>query len=162
VRAALALALALLAFGCGPWQLPQDPPGPAPDPSQGLELVDDAAVFEFYERASAFYGRLARRRFDSIETYQDEALRGFFRSEASFSDYYADLAGALVERHFEKSRPISLEVLELRLEGPGRGFVQVRVVGDDGRPLRRGRVWLLRNDRWERVEGVWRIAPGRG
>jgi hypothetical protein len=162
VKSAPALALALLGLGCGLWPFPQDPSGPAPDPSQGLELVDDKAVFEFYERASAFYGRLARRRFDSIETYQDEALRGFFRSEVSYSDYYAELAGALVEAHFEKNRPISLEVLELRLEGPGRGFVHARIVGEDGRPLRRGKVWLERNDRWERVEGVWRIAPGRG
>ena len=162
MKTAPALALALLAFGCGLWPFSEEASGPAPDPSQGLELVDDAAVFEFYERASAFYGRLARRRFDSIETYQDEALRNFFRSEATYTDYYADLAGALVEAHFEKNRPISLEVLELRLEGPGRGFVHARIIGEDGRPLRRGKVRLERNDRWERVEGVWRIAPGRG
>jgi hypothetical protein len=80
----------------------------------------------------------------------------------SYSDYYADLADALVEAHFEKNRPISLEVLELRLEGPGRGFVHARIVGEDGRPLRRGKVELERNDRWERVDGVWRIALGRG
>jgi hypothetical protein len=152
----------VLAFGCGLWPFSEQPAGPAPDPSQGIQLVDDAAVLEFYARASAFYGRLARRRFDSIETYQDEALRGFFSSEANYADYYADLAGALVEAQFEKNRPLSLEVLELRLEGPGRGHVHTRIVGDDGRPLRPGRVRLERNDRWERVDGVWRIAPGRG
>jgi len=152
----------VLVFGCGLWPFSEQAAEPAPDPSQGLELVDDAAVFEFYERASAFYGRLARRRFDSIETYQDEALRGFFRTDVNYSDYYADLAGALVAAHFEKNRPLSLEVLELRLEGPGRGHVHTRIVGDDGRPLRPGRVVLERNDRWERSEGVWRIAPGRG
>jgi hypothetical protein len=156
------LLAAVLAFGCGLWPLSEQAAGPAPDPSQGIELVDDAAVFEFHARASAFYGRLARRRFDSIETYQDDALRDFFRTDVDYSDYYADLAGALVEAHFEKNRPLSLEVLELRLEGPGRGQVHTRIVGDDGRPLRPGRVRLERNDRWERIEGVWRIAPGRG
>ena len=154
--------LALLLVGCGGW-----PPfaglgaEPLADPSQGIELVEQGAVVDFYVRASAFYGRLARRRFDSIETFQDEALRGFFRSETSYMDYYAELAGALVEAHVEKNRPLSLEVLELRLEGPGRGHVHARIVGDDGRPLRPGHVQLERNDRWERVEGVWRIAPGR-
>ena len=156
-----ALAALLLVFGCGGWPFSREPAGPAPDPEQGIELVDDAAVLEFYERASTFYARLARRRFDSIETYQDELLRGFFRSEAAYADYYADLADALVEAHFEKNRPVSLEVIELRLEGPGRGHVHTQIIGEDGRPLRRGRVQLERTDRWERLEGVWRIAPGR-
>ena len=156
-----ALLAALLAVGCGLWPFSGDGPGPPPDPSKGIELVDDAAVFEFYERASAFYGRLARRRFDSIETFQDEALRDFFRSDVTYSDYYADLASALVEANFEKNRPLSLEVLELRLEGPGRGHVHTRIIGEDGRPLRRGKVRLERHDRWEHVDGAWRIAPGR-
>jgi hypothetical protein len=163
VRRASALLAALLALACGGW-----PPfagagsPPPPDPEQGIQLVDDPAVLEFYERASAFYGRLARRRFDSIETFQDEALRGFFRDEAAYSDYYADLTGALVEAHFEKNRPLSLEVLEMRLEGPGRARVETRITGEDGRPLRPGTVQLDRVDRWERSDGRWRIVPGRG
>jgi len=163
MRRARAAALTLLALGCGSW-----PPfggagsGPVPDAAQGIELVGEGAVVEFYERASAFYGRLARRRFDSIETYQDEALRSFFRNEAAYADYYADLTGALVKAHFEKNRPLELEVLELRLEGPGRARVQTRITGEDGRPLRRGRVHLERTDRWERSEGTWRIEPGKG
>ena len=161
-RARAALA-ALLALGCGGW-----PPfagaglGPAPDSSQGIQVVEDAAVLEFYERASAFYGRLARRRFDSIETYQDEALRDFFRNETAYADYYADLTAALAEAHFEKNRPLALEVLELRLEGPGRARVETRITGEDGRPLRPGNVHLDRTDRWERSDGAWRIEPGRG
>jgi hypothetical protein len=163
VRRAVALVLGLLALGCGSWPpFGGAGPGPAPDASQGIELVGEGAVVEFYERASAFYGRLARRRFDSIETYQDEALRDFFRSEEAYADYYADLTGALVEAHFEKNRPIALEVLELRLEGPGRARVQTRITGADGRPLRRGNVHLERTDRWERTDGTWRIEPGKG
>jgi hypothetical protein len=152
----------VLALGCGGW-----PPfggaggAPAADAEQGIQLVEDPTLLEFYDRASAFYGRLARRRFDSIETFQDEALRDFFRDEAAYADYYADLTSALVEAHFEKNRPLALEVAELRLEGPGRARVIARIVGDDGRPLRPGHVQLERNDRWERLDGVWRIVPGR-
>jgi len=159
-RAALA---AVLALGCGGWPpfagLGDDLP---PDSAQGIQLVEQGAVVDFYERASSFYGRLARRRFDSIETYQDEALRGFFRNEQTYADYYADLAAALVAAHFEKNRPLVLEVVELQLEGPGRAHVQARISGEDSRPLRRGTVHLDRTDRWERSDGVWRIEPGRG
>jgi len=161
VRLAVALA-ATLAAGCALWPFRGDGPGPVPDPAHGLEVVDDHAVLEFYERASNFYGRLARRRFDDIQTYQDEVLRDHFVSEAAFSDYYAELAAALVEAHFEKNRPLSLEVLELRLEGPGQARVSTLFVGQDGRPLRRGQVHLERTDRWERIDGAWKIVPGRG
>jgi hypothetical protein len=157
-RAALAC---LLALGCGGWPFGRVDEV-APDDSRGIELVESGAVVDFYERASAFYGRLARRRFDSIETFQDEALRGFFRDEKAYSDYYADLAAALVEAHFEKNRPLVLEVVEVQLEGPGRARVQARISGEDGRPLRRGTVHLDRIDRWERSDGTWRIEPGRG
>src|SRR5262249_23067454 len=128
----------------------------------GIELVQEGAVAEFYERASAFYGRLARRRFDSIETYQDEALRGFFVNQEAYSDYYADLTGALVEAHFDKNRPLELEVVEVRLEAPGVARVEAQIVGKDGRPLRRGKVRIERIDRWERIDGTWRIQPGPG
>jgi hypothetical protein len=155
-----ALLAGLLLLGCSGWP-PFGGGGEGVDAEQRIELVDDPAVLEFYERAAAFYGRLARRRFDSIETYQDEALRDFFASETAYADYYADLTGALAEAHFEKNRPLALEVLELRLEGPGRARVITRIVGEDGRPLRPGRVQIERNDRWERSDGVWRIEPGR-
>lgn len=157
MRRAAWLAAAVLALGCA-----GSAGEPPPDASQGIELVQEGAVVEFYERASAFYGRLARRRFDSIETYQDEGLRSFFRDEASYADYYADLTSALAEAHFEKNRPLALEVVELQLEGPGRARVQTRISGEDSRPLRRGTVHLDRTDRWERSDGNWRIEPGKG
>jgi len=156
-----ALLAACLSLGCGLWPFGGDGPGPAPDPEHGLELVDDPALLEFHVRATAFYGRLARRRFDSIQTYQDEKLRDFFRTETAFADYYADLTSALSEAHFEKNRPIALAVVEFALEGPGRARVVTRFVGEDGRPLRRGEVELERSDRWERIDGAWWIVPGR-
>jgi hypothetical protein len=154
--------VASLGLGCGLWPFGGDGPGPAPDPAHGLELVQDPALLEFHARASAFYGRLARRRFDSIQTYQDETLRDFFRSEVTFADYYADLTSALVDANFEKNRPIALHVVEFALDGPGRARVLTRFVGEDGRPLRRGEVELERSDRWERIDGAWWIVPGRG
>jgi hypothetical protein len=156
-RAWAALLFALGASGC----LGGEPEVP-PDPALGIELVEDPAVIDFYARAEAFYDRLARRRFDSVETFQDELLRGYFANEEAYSDYYADLAAALVAANVAQSRPIRLSVLELRLEGPGRGRVQAEIVGEDGRPLRPGTVSLQRVDRWERIDGVWRIVPGRG
>jgi hypothetical protein len=157
-----AVLVACLMLGCGLWPFGGDGAGPPPDPAHGLALVDDAALLEFHQRATAFYTRLAKRRFDSIQTYQDEALRDHFRSEEAFADYYADLTSALVEAHFEKNRPVALEVVEFALEGPGRARVVVRLLGEDGRPLRRGSVQLERNDRWERIDGAWWIVPGRG
>jgi hypothetical protein len=157
-----AVLVACLALGCGLWPIGGDGSQVPPDPEQGLVLVDDAALLEFHERAVAFYDRLAKRRFDSLQTYQDEGLRDYFRTEAAFADYYADLTSALVEAHFEKNRPVSLEVLEFALEGPGRARVVARFVGEDGRPLRTGKVQFERSDRWERIDGAWWIVPGRG
>jgi hypothetical protein len=154
------LLVACCALGCGLWPFSGDGAGVAPDPAHGLVLVEDPALLEFHGRAAAFYERLARRRFDSIQTYQDEILRDHFRSEESFADYYADLTSALVEAHFEKNRPVALEVSEFALEAPGRARVVTRFLGQDGRPLRRGTVRLERSDRWERIDGAWWIVPG--
>ena len=156
-----ALLAGLLALGCGGWLPFGGGSGEGVAAQQGIEWVDDPALLEFHVRATAFYGRLARRRFDSIQTYQDEKLRDFFRTETAFADYYADLTSALSEAHFEKNRPIALAVVEFALEGPGRARVVTRFVGEDGRPLRRGEVELERSDRWERIDGAWWIVPGR-
>jgi hypothetical protein len=158
VKPAAAIAAGLLlvvGLGCAG----DDGPGPPPDPEAGLTLVDDPALVEFWDRAATFYGRLARRRFDSIQTFEDGRLRAYFENEVVYSDYYADLAAALVENHFDKNRPTALQVLEFALEGPGRARVSTRFEGRDSRPLRRGRVMFEREDRWERVDGEWRIAP---
>jgi len=155
------LAILLLA-GCragGPFPLGRETP--APDLDRGVALVESPEVISFYERASFFYGRLARRRFNSLATYRDEVLRDFFRSEEAYADYYADLASRLYEAHFERSRPTSLEVLEFALEGPGKASVTTRIVGRNGLPLRFWKVELDRVDRWERIDGTWWVVPGK-
>ena len=148
--------------GCALWPFGQEQvPGPAPDLDQGLVVAEDAGVVGFYQRASSFYGQLAHRRFNDISTYRDEQLRDFFRSEGAFSDYYAGLAQALMEAHFERNLPLSLDVVEFRLQGPGEAEVVTRMVGDNSLPLRRGTTELERVDRWERLQGTWWIIPGK-
>ncbi|MAE97087.1 MAG: hypothetical protein CL910_20750 [Deltaproteobacteria bacterium] len=161
---AMLLLLGLLP-GCASvrelWPFGREPAGPAPDLEQGLSVADTETVVAFYERAQTFYGRLAHRRFNDISTYRDEQLRDYFRSEAAFSDYYAGLAQALAEAHFERNRPLTLDVVEFRLAGPGEAEVVTRMVGENGLPLRRGNTDLERTDRWERLQGTWWIIPGK-
>jgi hypothetical protein len=155
----LALVLvATLAGGCF-WR--NGPTLDPPDTSFGVELVDSDAVVGFYERASAFYDRLANRRFNTLATYEDRVLREFFRGEAEYADYYADLADGLTQAHFEKNRPLSLQVKEFLVDGPGRARVKIHIVGNNGLPLRFWSAVLEREDRWERLEGQWWIIPGK-
>jgi hypothetical protein len=166
LRAAALALLALAASGCAWVGSPRAWFGRggsqvAADPSFGVEVVEGPAVVEFHDRASAFYGRLAHRRFNQIGTFRDEALREHFRTERAFSDYYADFAQELDDAHVDRNEPSSLEVLEFRFEGPGDARVKVRIAGANGRPLRPGSVGLEREDRWERVGGTWWIVPGK-
>lgn len=153
----LAMALLLLAGACAG----DGEGGATPDLSRGLERVEAEGVRAFHRRASQFYARLARRRFNTLSTYRDEVLRDYFRTESAFADYYADLAQDLEEAHFEQNRPLVLDVLEFRLEGPGAARVVTRFEGENGRPLRWGRTSLVRTDRWERMDGTWWIVPGK-
>jgi hypothetical protein len=157
--AAVILACSLAAPGCAFWR--RGEPEVAADPSFGVEVVDGPAVLEFHRRASTFYGRLAQRRFNVIATFRDELLRGYFRTDRSFSDYYADFAQDLEGAHFERNVPTVLDVVEFRFEGPGDARVRVRIEGANGLPLRVGKVRLEREDRWERVGGSWWIVPGK-
>lgn len=157
----LLLAAWLGLAGCSFWPFGGEPAGPAPDPSYGVVEVDSDAIADFYSRASSFYGRIAQRRFNTLSTYRDEVLREFFRTESSFADYYADLAADMSDAHFERNRPVLLEVVEMRLAAPGEAEVVTRIVGEDGRPLRPGKATLERVDRWERIGGRWWIVPAK-
>jgi hypothetical protein len=154
---AAALWMGLGLSGCGLFAGPQT----RPDPSAGVEVVRSDPVVEFYERASAFYDRMAQRRFNTLATYEDDSLRRYFRDEASFADYYADLADVLDRANFEKNRPLSLEVREFLVEGPGRARVRVRIRGNNSLPLRLRGAVVNREDRWERLDGDWWVVPGK-
>jgi hypothetical protein len=168
VRTALVLILVALigpGAGCSSartlWPFGGGGSSPRGDPSYGFAVVSNEAVVEFYERAVFFYSRLARRRFNTLATFRDELLRDFFRSETAFSDYYADLADAMEVSHFEQNRPLSLDVVEFVVDGPGSARVTTRIVGENGLPLRFWKTRIDRVDRWERVEGTWWIVPGK-
>jgi hypothetical protein len=119
-------------------------------------------VLGFYARAEAFYGRLAKRRLNALETFNDAFLREHFRSQDAFFDYYADLAYQLDQAHFEKSRPSGVALEELVFETDELAWVQVRFRGADDRPLRPDSTSLVRRDRWERAgDGGWWLVPGK-
>ena len=153
-RAAL-LAGGLLVIGCFS-SIPR-----IPTPPGGTVAVGPDTAFTVYERAEAFYERLIQRRFNALETFHDPYLRQHFRSEERFFDYYAELAQALADAHFEKSRPTGAHVLEFVFESPSRVQVQVRFRGEDNRPLRPDRTFLIRHDRWELSDEAWWISPGK-
>jgi hypothetical protein len=159
-RAALVglLGVALAAPGCSLWRGGSEV---AADESFGVEVVEGPAILEFHRRASTFYGRLSQRRFNVIASFRDQVLRDYFRTDRSFSDYYADFAEDLEQAHFERNVPTMLDVLEFRFEGPGQARVRVRIDGRNGLPLRVGTVQLEREDVWERVGGTWWIVPGK-
>ncbi|HEY5657069.1 MAG TPA: hypothetical protein VIY27_04705, partial [Myxococcota bacterium] len=142
--------------GCG-----GGPVAPQPDPAYGLEAVGAPSIRAFYQQATIFYAQLEGRRFNSLVTFRDPALRAFFRSEQAFSDYYADLAQALTDAHFDKSRPFGVRVEEFLFEDERTALVQVRFRGWDGRPLRPGATDLVRLDRWDWVDGTWWLHPGK-
>lgn len=142
------------------WPFGPDWEGPAPDTAQGVEVVGSEAVVAFYQRAQRFYGRLAGRRFNTLTTYRDPFFKDFFQTEGAHADYYADLTQALRQSNFEQNTPVALDVLEFRLEGPGRAVVRTRIVGENDLPLRWWETELVREDRWERADGTWWLVPG--
>ena len=147
---------ALLALGCA-----GTTGGPIPVPAgSGVAPAADA-VLGFYARADAFYARLAQRRLNALETFNDAFLRDHFRSKDAFFDYYADLAHHLDLAHFEKSRPSGVELEELVFETDALAWVQVRFQGADDRPLRPDSTALVRVDRWELTDGSWWLVPGK-
>ena len=149
------LTIGLAGLGCS------STPQHIPRPPAGSIGVSGEYALDFLTRAETFYGRLIRRRFNTLETFNDKVLRDHFRTPDAFFDYYADLAQTLAEANFERSRPESLVVEEFLFENRFRVLVQVRFLGDDNRPLRPGRAGVVRLDRWERMKGRWWIQPGK-
>lgn len=130
-------------------------------PEGGGASVSPDAALSFQRRAEGFYLRLAFRRFNTLETFNDFILRDHFQSPDLFFDYYADLAQSLGAAHFEKRRPESVRIQEFVFEDAGSVRVRVIFRGRDGRPLRPGSIELQRIDRWEWQGDTWWIRPGK-
>src|SRR4030095_15139737 len=150
--AAAALLLALSAACAG---------APTLDTSRGGVAVTPEVALALRHRVDGFYLRLAHRRFDTLETYNDFIMRDHFASLDLFFDYYADLAEDLTAARFDRNRPTSVSVLEFLFEDAQTAQVLVWFEGDDGRPLRPGSVELVRTDRWEFTDGTWWLRPGK-
>lgn len=150
----LPVALAACAPVWSPLRLTEGTADPA-------SLLDEREILAFRQRIHAFYQRLVRRRFNTLETFNDAKLRDAFRSIDLFFDYYADLAQGLAAADFEKSRPETATVLDFIFDDERNARVLVRFAGKNGRPLRYGTVYLDRTDRWERAEERWWVTPER-
>lgn len=133
---------------------------PPVTPSSSLPSGEEA-ILGFHERADAFYQRLAQRRFNTLATYNDPMLRGYFETQEGYSDYYARLAQELADAHFEKNRPLHAELQEFTMEGPGRARVRYRLEGKSGLPLRFWSTSIEREDVWQQANGRWWIVPGK-
>ena len=135
--------------------------GPVPEPPGGSVAVSPETSLSFYLQANVFYARLIQRRFNTLETFNDPVLRDRFRTQNRFFDYYADLAQSLHDAHFERSRPIEVDIQGFIFESSHVVRVQVRFVGEDNRPLRPNEVALVRLDQWERADDRWWMTPGK-
>jgi hypothetical protein len=143
-------------------------PGGSPDDGSELApgIFDDvgigpAGTESFEALARIFYSRVTNRRFSSIATYYDPALREFFSSPEAFADYFADLVESLIGAHFRAERPTSVVLKEIEVEAPSRIKVTVRFEGDNALPLRWWKVKMLREDWWEHTGDRWWIIPGK-
>jgi hypothetical protein len=120
-----------------------------------------AAVGEVEALARVFYTRVINRRFNSISTFHDPALRELFATPEAFADYYAALSDALDAAHFEALRPSAVDILQLDVLESDAVLVTVRYHGQNSLPLRFWSVDLERTDRLERSDGRWWIIPGK-
>jgi hypothetical protein len=131
--------------------------GPAPQITGEVGPASDVVQ----RMARVFYVRIINRRFNSLSTYHDPALRELFVTSEAFADYFAALADAFVEARFEALRPEWVSLEQLDVVERNAVLVTVRFRGQNSRPLRWWSVDLVRVDRWEQVDGLWRIIPGK-
>jgi hypothetical protein len=108
-----------------------------------------------------FYDRITVRRFNSKATFDDPALREYFQTPTSFSDYYANFSEALSRASFESHRPTGVRLV--RMERKEYNQVDITVVfrGENAKPLRWWTTRIRRTDRWEFLDGRWWIIPGK-
>jgi len=166
----LGLSLALVAAAAcariDPDSLAPEPVRERSRPEAGLierggVRVDGRDLTRLAELAGLFYDRVSNRRFNSIATFQDPALHEFFQSREAFADYYADLVDRLQRAHFDAIRPTRVRIrsLDVDADDPTRVRMEVRFVGEDGRPLRFWKTDLVRVDQWREIGGRWWIIP---
>jgi len=111
--------------------------------------------------SSIFYERITARRFNSLATYEDPALREFFTSQSAFADYYAAFAEALEKANFESLRPTSVRLRKVERIAVNSVTIEVSFRGENGLPLRWWSTGVVREDKWEYTQGRWWVIPGK-
>jgi len=162
-RAGSVLAMVCLLMGCaswsaGDWGKQSKYEGFNPNSLNRGGAADFTILVPL---SKIFYERVTARRFNSLATYEDPALREFFRSQEAFSDYYAALAEALVRANFEYNRPTAVRLDSMVRTGPNRVEIRVYFRGENAKPLRFWSTGLVRTDRWEFAAGRWWVVPGK-
>ncbi len=118
-------------------------------------LVDDPDVLGFAARIEGFYRALEGIPIDVMMVYEDLELRAHFQDPASFTDYYASLAGQLREAHFRNTRADRVEIRGFRFDGPEQATVELALIGRHIRLLRFWEIEQLRTDTWLLLDGAW-------
>lgn len=127
----------------------------------GGEEIEAARVDILLPLSKVFYERITNRRLNSKASFDDPALREFFRDPTAFADYYANLVEALDRAYFESDRPTSVTLLRVERIDPKRAKLTVRFRGDNRKPLRFWSTFASRTDEWEYAGGRWWIIPGK-
>jgi len=123
--------------------------------------VEQARFDMLIPLSRVFYERTTNRRVNSKATFDDPALREYFRDPAAFADYYANLVEALDRAYFESHKPISVRLERIERIAPKRVLIEVRFRGRNRKPLRFWSTHVTRTDEWEFSSGRWWIIPGK-
>jgi len=163
VASALVLVAVLAATGCGTWGHASWGSGARftgfdPDTLNPGGSADFTILLPL---SAIFYERITARRFNSLATFEDPALREYFRNDAAFADYYAAFAEALERAHFESIRPTAVRLDGIERTARNRVVIEVTFRGENGLPLRWWSTHVTRRDQWEFSEGRWWIIPGK-
>lgn len=160
---ALLLVVPLVCGGCA-WRGPGDWGEGARIEGFDPDTVNPGGPADFtvlLPLSKIFYERITARRFNSLATYEDPALREFFRSESAFSDYYAAFAEALDLAHFESLRPTDVRLDRIERTATNVVMIEVTFRGENGLPLRWWSTFVTRRDQWEFAGGRWWVVPGK-
>ena len=128
---------------------------------EGLSPVQAPNIVAFAEHVDAFYRALEDRAMDTIATYEDARLRGYFAGSQQFSDYYASLAAQLRGAEFSHARPQLTQIREFWFDGPDLAHVEVLIHGNHQRLLRFWGIQVVRVDTWRYDGSTWLLSPGQ-
>jgi hypothetical protein len=108
-------------------------PAAARAPESGAIAWRPSVALALRHRVEGFYLRLAHRRFDTLETYNDFIMRDHFAVARPVLRLLRRPRRDLAHAQFDRSRPTEVEVLEFLFEDAKTAQVLVRFRGDDGR-----------------------------